>query len=706
MPRLCFSGFNFSQPFLLTRTLGYLTTYNYANRPSVGNGLIFAYILVYIGYGITNALHQHRNYRTISKLRGSLIGIIYKKTLTMSTSALQDSEAVTLMNADVERITVGLRQSQELWASFYEIALAVFLLHRQISWAALTPLGVIIICMGAAIGASPKLAGSQKTWLDKIQARVDATASMLGSIKAVKMTGLTPDLGERIRNLREFEIKTARTFRGMLVKITTYCKLQSSKSLIPQLITCVAFASTSLSPVIALGTYILMAKYQGYPDLTLDRALTSLVLMNLILEPVAFFITALSGLINTMSCMERIRKYLNTELRAEPSLYRPRTSMRSTLAVGPTACTPDLDAICEDEPLRTPTPDKGRRTPAEKRVDFDEVSVDGVTLASESLHEKRFCIVAEHASCGWEKDKTPTLMNLNFKIKEGSLTMIVGPVSSGKSTLLQAILGETPLLRGMQRSFYTEVAYCGQTAWLCNGTLRENICHGADYDPDWYNQVVQACDLETDIANMPLGDETVVGSKGLGLSGGQQQRVALARAVYFRRSVVMIDDVLCGLDASTEDHVFESVLGPNGLLRGTDTTIILVTNSVHRMPQADHIITLGSDGTIIEQGTFDELRELNGYVGTLDHGDRNNFSEGDKAPIKGFKQSLIAQKEKEEIDQQAAVGDATIYKYYIETFGWWRWAAFCFFCALYGFGTAFPSTFLSFSSWYFLLTTL
>jgi hypothetical protein len=129
------------------------------------------------------------------------------------------------MNADVERITVGLRQSQELYASLYEIPLALFLLHKQISWAALTPLGVIFFFTALAIGSSPKLAASQKTWLDKIQVRVDATASMLGSIKAVKMTGLGPDLGQRVRNFREAEISTARTFRSWLVKITTFCKL-------------------------------------------------------------------------------------------------------------------------------------------------------------------------------------------------------------------------------------------------------------------------------------------------------------------------------------------------------------------------------------------------------------------------------------------------------------------------------------------------
>ena len=223
-PRIIFSAFNFSQPFLLERTLEYLTTNNHRNRPAVGWGLMAAYVLVYCGYALTNALHQHRNYRSVSKLRGSLIGIIYKQTLTMSSTALAESDAVTLMNADVERISVGLRQSQELWASFYEIGLATYLLHRQISWAALTPLGVIFLCTATAISISPKLAQSQKTWLDKIQSRVDATSSMLGSIKAVKMTGLTPDLGSRIHNLREVEIQSASSFRGMLVKITTACE--------------------------------------------------------------------------------------------------------------------------------------------------------------------------------------------------------------------------------------------------------------------------------------------------------------------------------------------------------------------------------------------------------------------------------------------------------------------------------------------------
>lgn len=452
-----------------------------------------------------------------------------------------------------------------------------------------------------------------------------------------------------------------------------------------------------------------MAKYHGYPDLTLERGLTSLVLMNLLLEPVAFFITALSGLINTMSCMERIRRYINTERRNEPSLYRPRASTRPSAPGAPLTSPPpaysqfslNLNNISEEieEALPTlgPSQQNEKKTGPlvkEKQAaiayqDF-EISSDDATLAS--AHESRNCIVAENASCGWDRQKTPTLMNLNFKIREGSMTMIVGPVSSGKSTLLKALLGETPAAKGLQRSFFTEVAYCSQSPWLVNGTLRANIIHGSDFDPVWYNTVVQACDLETDISTMPLGDETIVGSKGLSLSGGQQQRVALARAIYFRRSIVLIDDVMCGLDASTEEQVFEAVLGENGLLRGADTTVIFVTNAIHRFAQADHIITLGPDGTITEQGTFDELRQQGGYVSNLTRrGDRNTQKQGERHAIKGFKQSLVHMKVEESIEKENAAGDLTIYSYYIGTFGWLRWLVFCFFCALYGFGTAFPS---------------
>ncbi|KAK7711280.1 hypothetical protein SLS64_005302 [Diaporthe eres] len=175
-------------------------------------------------------------------------------------------------------------------------------------------------------------------------------------------------------------------------------------------------------------------------------------------------------------------------------------------------------------------------------------------------------------------------------------------------------------------------------------------------------------------------------------------RLSLARAVYARRSLILIDDALSGLDASTEETVFESLFGTKGLLRGTDTTVILVTNSVRRFAQADHIIALGRDGTIAEQGTFDDLARANGYLSVICE-EKSSLPERHHAEersstmpsLLGSGQAKSSSDDKADSHPAASLGDLSIYGYYIRTFGWTRWVVFWIFCALYGFGTAFPS---------------
>jgi ATP-binding cassette subfamily C (CFTR/MRP) protein 1 len=71
----------------------------------------------------------------------------------------------------------------------------------------------------------------------------------------------------------------------------------------------------------------------------------------------------------------------------------------------------------------------------------------------------------------------------------------------------------------------TEVAFCDQTPWLVNGTVQKNILGYSNFDGLWYNSVIHACGLEEDISNLPLGDQSLIGSKGIMLSGGQKQRI-------------------------------------------------------------------------------------------------------------------------------------------------------------------------------------
>lgn len=261
-----------------------------------------------------------------------------------------------------------------------------------------------------------------------------------------------------------------------------------------------------------------MTKYHDYPTLTADRALTSLVLMNLLFEPVAFLITALSGLTGAMGCFERIRQYINRETKRKQQ--------------NPS----DLDSLCTPtEPPHTPQGSRKRSPDEVEKTTIIPLSTKQ-SEAGESAKNNRYSsyvVVAANARCGWNEIKSPVLQDLDFRVKKGSLTMVVGPVSSGKSTLLNAILGETPVCEGLSRSSTSTTAYCSQSPWLVNNTVEYNITQGSDMDRNWYDSVLTACDLGSDLAVMPMGDKTLVGTRGLSLSGGQQQRLVSAKDLKF-----------------------------------------------------------------------------------------------------------------------------------------------------------------------------
>ena len=123
-------------------------------------------------------------------------------------------------------------------------------------------------------------------------------------------------------------------------------------------------------------------------------------------------------------------------------------------------------------------------------------------------------------------------VTLDLEIRKGELVGITGSVGSGKSSMLMAMLNEMVPVGDSRAEVYDRLAYAPQQAWIINDSIRENILFGEQWDPDYYDAVVKACCLDTDIAQLPSLDATEVGERGVTLSGGQQARVALARAVY------------------------------------------------------------------------------------------------------------------------------------------------------------------------------
>lgn len=215
------------------------------------------------------------------------------------------------------------------------------------------------------------------------------------------------------------------------------------------------------------------------------------------------------------------------------------------------------------------------------------------------------------ASFSWNRHENKTVLNdINFRVNKGELSCMVGRVGAGKSSFLQSILGDLWKVKG-DVEVHGTVAYVSQSPWIMNATVRENIVFGYRYDSNFYEKTVKACALLDDFAQLPDGDETVVGERGISLSGGQKARVALARAVYARADVYLLDDCLSAVDSHVGRHIIDNVLGPRGLL--SSKTRILATNSIPVLIESDYICML-RDGEIVEKGTHRQLMAMKGLV--------------------------------------------------------------------------------------------
>ncbi|XP_009074986.1 PREDICTED: canalicular multispecific organic anion transporter 2 [Acanthisitta chloris] len=216
-------------------------------------------------------------------------------------------------------------------------------------------------------------------------------------------------------------------------------------------------------------------------------------------------------------------------------------------------------------------------------------------------------ISVTNATFSWGKELKPTLKDINMLVPSGALVAIVGHVGCGKSSLVSALLGEMEKLEG-EVAVKGSVAYVPQQAWIQNATLKDNILFGQAPNEEKYQNALEACALKTDLEVLPGGDQTEIGEKGINLSGGQRQRVSLARAVYSNSDIYLLDDPLSAVDSHVAKHIFDKVIGPEGVLKGK--TRILVTHGISFLPQVDHIVVL-VDGKISETGSYQDLLKQN-----------------------------------------------------------------------------------------------
>ena len=211
----------------------------------------------------------------------------------------------------------------------------------------------------------------------------------------------------------------------------------------------------------------------------------------------------------------------------------------------------------------------------------------------------------------FKKNGKASLKDINFDVKGNKLIGITGPVGCGKTSILHAITGELPCVTGSV-TCKGRLVYVSQTPWLFSGTIRDNILFGEEFVKEKYRSVVQACSLQTDFHQLPKGDMTQIGERGVSLSGGQRARVSLARALYINADIYLLDDSLSAVDFQVGREILQRCI--YGIL--SDRLRILITHQLQYLEKADEILVM-KNGRISSRGTYTEIRESSDHFASL-----------------------------------------------------------------------------------------
>ncbi|KAI1841042.1 hypothetical protein JX266_012761 [Neoarthrinium moseri] len=634
LPYLVIVASQLAQPFLINTVLAYVQSpYDGSQeQKNIGYGLIAAYGLVYVCIAVATAWGQHLSYRFVVLLRGVLVTSIYRKTMSTSVTVAADASAVTLMSTDVERIALGMAKIHDAWSTLIQVGCAMYILYGQVGVVFVAPIVISIVSCIAAVGLSSFAGAFQASWMESLEKRIATTSALIGSVKGVKMLGWTGKASEIIQKLRLAEIASARKFRLMLLAVVT-----------------VSFIPVALAPVATFGIFSAKSAGDIGEQLGSNRIFTTLSLLALITQPLDLLFAYIPEILAAVACFSRIEKYLRQESPAKIKNCGKSVELNNS----------SIETLANNSPS-----DTGSRDIDEKQ------SPNGIAI---ELQEATF---------GWNSEEEPVLSKINLTIPTRKLTLIIGPIASGKSTLLKGILGETPVCDGVLHISSPHLSFCDQTPWMANESIRNNITGSAHFDAMWYSKVIRACALEDDLRRFTEGDKMIIGSNGLSLSGGQKQRVAIARAVYAKRDLCLFDDVFSGLDLETQARIMRDVFGPQGLLKSHRATAVLVTHASHLLVHAEYVVLLTSGGQIAEQGPPEKFRNKQHIfeepyrLSVISKPEAENDQDAGKSLLFKPETAGLTPAEMSVDTETQRLGDGAVYKYYFETFGWKKTAVF------------------------------
>ncbi|XP_017083873.2 probable multidrug resistance-associated protein lethal(2)03659 [Drosophila eugracilis] len=476
------------------------------------------------------------------KMRVALSSLIYRKALRLSRTALGDTtvgQVVNLLSNDVGRFDTVLINVHYLWIAPLELIAVTYLMFLEIGVSALFGVAIMLLFLPFQSYLGKRTSVLRLRTALRTDERVRMMNEIISGIQVIKMYAWEKPFGKMVELTR---------FNEMLsIKQVNYIRgiLMSFSMFLSRI-----FTASSLIAFVLLGNV-----------LNAERAFFVTAYYNILRRSVTMFFP--QGISQFAELLVSVR-------RLETFMHRPETQVRDK-SKSPIIPIPKAEIKIEDSPKSNGS--------SENLIEFSQFQAR------------------------WESHSVdPTLEDINLQLGRRKLVAVIGPVGAGKSSLIQAVLGELPSESGTLR-VNGSYSYAAQEPWLFTGTVRQNILFGLEWDKHRYRTVVKKCALERDFELLPFGDKTIVGERGASLSGGQKARISLARAVYRRADIYLLDDPLSAVDTHVGRHLFDQCM--RGYLRSE--LVILVTHQLQFLEQADLIVIMDK-GRISAKGTYSSMK--------------------------------------------------------------------------------------------------
>ncbi|KAM9854427.1 ATP-binding cassette sub-family C member 8 isoform 2-T2 [Aulostomus maculatus] len=535
-------------------------------------------------------------------LRGAIQTKIYNKIMRLCTSNMSMGELTVaqicnLVAIDTNQLMWFFFLCPNLWAMPVQIIVGVILLYYLLGISALIGATVIAVLAPVQYFVATKLSQTQKSTLEYSSERLKKTNELLRGIKLLKLYAWERIFCDSVEETRGKELTSLQAFA-----------LYTSISI---------FMNAAIPIAAVLTTFVVHVHISEDADLSPAVAFASLSLFHILVTPLFLLSSVVRSTVKALVSVQKLSEFFSSDEIGDEQ--EPRAMLTS-----------GSSNHNQNKYQAVPLKVVNRKRPP--RDDWNNYSSQGDQGGdgSSQLLDQDICIKISSGYFTWT-DGPPTLANVEIRIPFGKLTMIVGQVGCGKSSLLLAALGEMqrvsgtviwnslPNLESEGDESPTDrdaagdgdirkrcaVAYASQKPWLLNATLVENITFEMPMIKPRYKAVIEACSLQPDIDILPQGDQTEIGERGIILSGGQKQRISVARALYQQTNVVFLDDPFSALDIHLSDHLMQD--GILKLLREEKRTVVLVTHKLQYLPHADWIIAM-KDGSIQTEGTLKDIQ--------------------------------------------------------------------------------------------------